>query len=144
MRYTEIDLQIWDIRWFALDKNGYIGAFTSGGTNVVPEFVCRSREETEILERYFLENLEPSTVCIFDIAYEDNDLMRESEVLSRKGLFCFDMSERAAENYDRLSYPQVPISYMVLPQHIRDLLGSHKINHDFTNAKTVQIGSLQA
>ncbi|MBD5101435.1 MAG: hypothetical protein HDT27_01825, partial [Subdoligranulum sp.] len=66
VRYTDIDLQIWDILWFAVDKNGYIGAFTSGGSNVVPEFVCCSKEETEILENYFSEYLKPSTACMFD------------------------------------------------------------------------------
>lgn len=144
MRYTDIDLQIWDILWFAVDKNGYIGAFTSGGSNVVPEFVCCSKEETEILEHYFLEELKPSTVCIFGVAYEDNDLMRDSEALSQKGLFCFDMSEQTASNYDLLSYPQTPLSYVALPQQIRGLLESHKINSDFTNAKTVQIQPPQA
>ena len=49
MRYTNIDLQILDIMWFAIDRSGHIGAFTNGGINIVPEFVCCSKEETELL-----------------------------------------------------------------------------------------------
>ena len=53
MRYTIIDLQCEDILWFGLDINGNVLAFTSGGSGNVPEFVCRSKEETELLIDFF-------------------------------------------------------------------------------------------
>ena len=47
MRITKIDLQCYDYLWFAIDANGCIIAFTSGGIGDVPEFVCRSKSETK-------------------------------------------------------------------------------------------------
>lgn len=44
MKYSEIDLQIEDIMWFAIDKQNYILAFTLGGYGNIPKFVCRSKE----------------------------------------------------------------------------------------------------
>ena len=56
MRYTEIDLQIEDIMWFGIDLNGYIFSCTTAGAANVPEFVCKSKEQTEFLADYFIEN----------------------------------------------------------------------------------------
>lgn len=139
MRYTDIDLETSDIMWFAIDKNGYIGAFTSGGMNIVPEFVCRSKEETELLEDYFLNSLSPSTAYILDVCDADNFLMRDSKSLSEKGLFCFNMSEEAKTDYDLLAHPQIPQNFESLPKNIYNILKFHRISCDFTIAKTVKL-----
>ena len=47
MRYSEIDLQCEDITWFGVDANNHVIAFASGGMGNIPEFVCRSKEETK-------------------------------------------------------------------------------------------------
>lgn len=62
MRFSEIDLQCEDIMWFAVDENNAVVAFTSGGCGNIPEFVCCSREETEALENFFMNEAEISTV----------------------------------------------------------------------------------
>lgn len=55
MRISEIDLQCEDIMWFAIDSKGNIFECTSAGCGNVPEYVCKSREETDILLEYFTE-----------------------------------------------------------------------------------------
>ncbi len=54
MQYTKDDLCCCDIRWYAVDKNGYIFSCTSAGAYNVPKFVCKNREETGLLDRFFL------------------------------------------------------------------------------------------
>ena len=99
MRISEIDLQCNDIMWFAIDNNGYIVALTSGGEGNVPEYVCRSKEETDKLEEYFMctaADIGDATLLI------DNDgslLADDATALSRKGLFCFDVSSEDEYKY---------------------------------------------
>ena len=50
MRITEIDLQCEDIMWFGVDNQNHIFACTSAGCGNVPEFVCKSKENTTFLE----------------------------------------------------------------------------------------------
>lgn len=40
-----------DLGWFALDRDGHIGFFTSSGSRVVPETVLASRESLELLDK---------------------------------------------------------------------------------------------
>ncbi len=56
MRFTDIELEYSDILWFAVDRNGYLAGFTSGGTLFVPEFVRKSKEEAELLETFFVRS----------------------------------------------------------------------------------------
>ncbi|NBI81307.1 hypothetical protein D3Z48_04280 [Clostridiaceae bacterium] len=56
VRFTDIELEYSDILWFAVDRNGYLAGFTSGGTLFVPEFVRKSKEEAELLETFFVRS----------------------------------------------------------------------------------------
>ena len=53
MRISELEVEYEDILWFAIDKFHRVIAFTSGVYGHVPEFVCRSKEETILIENYF-------------------------------------------------------------------------------------------
>ena len=54
MRITNIDLQCEDLMWFAIDQNGCVLEFTSGGMGNVPEFVCADRESNDLLVNFFI------------------------------------------------------------------------------------------
>ena len=53
MRFSEIEFQCEDITWFGVDANNHIVAFASDGIGNIPEFVCRSKEETDELYNFF-------------------------------------------------------------------------------------------
>jgi hypothetical protein len=48
---TRIDPDGTGLEWFALDRDGHLGFFTSQGSRVVPERVLESEEEWERLRR---------------------------------------------------------------------------------------------
>lgn len=50
MRITEEELEYLDITWFAVDKYGRILELTSAGSGHIPEFICESKENANILE----------------------------------------------------------------------------------------------
>ena len=90
MRYTEIDLQIEDIMWFGIDRNGFVFSCTTAGIGNVPEFVCRSKEETEKLYDFFSAKLSDKADYSLNVKKEDNDLINEAIKKKKKGVFCFD------------------------------------------------------
>ena len=65
MRITVLDLCTEDLTWFGIDSFGRVFSCFSGVNGNVPEFVCRSREETDILEEYFTEQAEKICEAIF-------------------------------------------------------------------------------
>lgn len=130
MRFTEIDLQIEDIMWFGVDNNGYIFECTSGGFGHVPEFVCQSKEDTEALCNFFLEELPITTEAKLICPDENNQLMIDAKLLTQKGIFCFDVTTQKKRDYQKLTEPIKPIHINNLPEKIRKLLQNHKISID--------------
>ena len=140
MRYTEIDLQIEDIMWFGIDLNGYIFACTTAGTANVPEFVCKSKEQTGLIEDYFTKELEKTTSAILEAPYVDNPLMRDATELAEKGVFSFDaVSDNSEHNreYVKIASPKTPIQYNLLPDEIKKLLQEHTVPVDAAKEKYI-------
>ena len=141
MRISKIDLQCNDIMWFSIDNNGYIVALTSGGEGNVPEYVCRSKEETDKLEKYFMctaADIGDATLLI------DNDgsaLSGDAIALSRKGLFCFDVSSEDEYKYGyyKISFPSKPLHINDLPERIRTVLQDHNINVDVNEIDHIMV-----
>jgi len=141
MRYSEIDLQIEDIMWFAIDINGYVLAFTSGGCGNVPEFVCNSKEETTILSDFFMNSLNKTTNANLLIDNDGSYLAEDSIELSSKGIFCFDVfiDDNNNCNYSKIASPSEPILFSSLPQNIKNIISSHNINIDVLHTDTVTV-----
>lgn len=140
MRYTEIDLQIDDIMWFGVDMNGCIFACTSAGIANVPEFVCASKEQTELIEDYFTKELEKTTSAVLEAPYVDNRLMRDATELAEKGVFSFDAVTDNSEHdreYVKIASPKTPIRYAALPDDIKKLLQDHIVPVDAAKDKYI-------
>lgn len=95
MRITEIDLEIEDIEWYGIDENGRVGRFTSGGSRMIPEFICESRERLETVCDFF-ENFnsyitEEVTFSEEVSKYPRKEYIQECKKISQKGLYCFDI-----------------------------------------------------
>ncbi len=132
MRYSEIELQCEDIMWFGVDSNGRIFTCVSAGIGCVPEFVCRSREESETLLEYFTETLSVSTEGNRAVGQQNNPLIEECLMLSSKGLYCFDVdtTEIYGDFYRKVSYPTRELLLSDLPEHIKDILSDHIVSAD--------------
>lgn len=134
MRITELDLQCEDIMWFGIDSQNHIFECTSAGCGNVPEFVCKSKENTELLAYFFTEELNEFTQARIIKEYDElNPLIELCILLSRKGIFCFDISEENTNQYVKLTEPVQPLTYDELPQRIKDIFYNNKVNTDVDN-----------
>lgn len=132
MKYSEIDLQCEDIMWFGVDRNGLIFECTSGGMGCVPAFVCDSRENTEILKKFFLQELPNSTPGTLLIRKDDNSLVKDCLSLSGKGIYCFDVAieEDRLDEYKKVAVPSIPTKLTDLPVSIQEIMKNHIVNVD--------------
>lgn len=140
MRITEIDLQCEDVMWFATDSHGNVFECTSAGCGNVPEYVCRSRDETEILLEYFMETAPAITNAKLLVPAESNDLIDDVKTLSSKGLFCFDITDYDMDDkYSCISIPEKAINVSDLPTDIQQLLSDHIYNGDVSQERTIVV-----
>lgn len=141
MRFSMIDLQCEDIMWFGIDSNKCILAFTSGGCGSVPEFVCRSKEETNQLELFFLEKLDELSDAEMEIPDDDTPLSMDAQLLAKKGVFVYDVSfeENHPDEYARIAIPTVPIHIDDLPADIAAIIRDHMIECDASCSKFLKI-----
>lgn len=143
MRFTELEIQTEDIMWFAVDECNHIFVCTSGGCGVIPEFVCRSREEAELLEEYFLTELVESTQESHVIQFEKtNSLIEDFRLLSRKGIFCFDVSMTPncySRRYIKYIEPVLPIRLECLPERIQEIMADHRIPVDVSQSPYIDL-----
>ncbi len=140
MRISEIDLQCEDIMWFSTDLKGNIFECTSAGCGNVPEYVCRSREETEILLHYFMKKAPVITEPTLLIPAEDNDLINDAKNLASKGLYCFDIADYDNDDkYNCIATPQKALNKSDLPDDIQRLLTDHIYNGDVSTEHTITV-----
>ena len=131
MRYTIIDLQCEDILWFGLDINGNVLAFTSGGSGNVPEFVCRSKEETELLIDFFNKYDAFSTGAHLLIEDDGSPYSSDARNFAQHGITYFDVDiDNDSHSYIKVSFPDKTIVSSDLPDNIQKILSDHIIDFD--------------
>ena len=138
MRYSEMDLQIEDLMWFAIDRAGYIGAFTSGGCANVPEFICRSREDNERLYDYIMDELDDFASGKLIGIKQHSEQGEDCSLLISKGITCFDVFKHG-DDYGKIAESFEPITIDQLDDEIKDILQDHKIDADFLNDDIIKV-----
>lgn len=141
MRISKIDLQCYDIMWFAIDANGCIIALTSGGSGDVPEFVCRSKEETDKLVAFFMNLPEGFSSAEMIIDNDGSQLAIDAESLAQKGLFYFDVCPDIdyEYGYSKVSYPDKALHLADLPADIQSILSDHLIDTDVSKTNRIRV-----
>lgn len=140
MRISEIDLQCEDIMWFAIDDNGNVFECTSAGCGNVPEYVCRSREKTEILLDYFTTQAPVITTAILLIPADDSELVADASDLAAKGLHCFDITDyNDEEHYHCVAIPEKALNITALPSNIQHILADHRYSGDISKEGAISV-----
>jgi hypothetical protein len=134
MRITQLDEEICDLEWFAVDKHGAIGFFTTGGFGILPESIRASKEDTEVVRDFFW-NIQPKCTSahiserardIFEWKNEDqqNTHMQSYLDMSCRGVFSYQAvaTSTRPNAYHRVAVPQAPIRIYDLPEAIRTIL----------------------
>jgi hypothetical protein len=124
MRITKEELEYLDITWFAVDKYGRILELTSAGSGHIPEFICESKENANILEDYF-----------------ENKAINNFIDFSEKRLYYFDAydGKNRTTNYIKKSSPSNPLLISQLPKHIFDILSNNRLNIDAESVDSITV-----
>lgn len=134
MRISEDDICCSNIRWYGLDKIGYVFSCITSGTFNIPEFACCNEEETIFLDRFFIFDFNKKTdVPNFQsIAHE----------LNLKGITCFDTliedfdsgNEKEFKKhpywYKKISQPNELLHFAQLPENIQKIMDSNRMDID--------------
>lgn len=140
MKYTELDLQIEDIMWFGVDKNGTIFMATSGGCANVSAFVIDSKEETETLKDYFLNLPEGNSESVFlEKLNPDYPAYSECLSLTKNGITCFDVSDDDENAYKKIAFSKTPMKIETLPSNIQQILVTHHIDTDVLSSMILSV-----
>ena len=140
MRITEIDLQCEDIMWFGIDSHNHIFECTSAGCGNVPEFVCKSKEVTEKMLEFFMNELNEFTEENLLVEYVNtNQLLKDCIRLSRRGIYCFDIYRENEQQYVKIVEPVRPLDYDELPQRIKDVFSDNRVDVDVMTQKIINV-----
>lgn len=134
MRISELELQIEDLEWYAIDKNNNIAFFTSGGMGNVPEFICKSRENLNIVSNYF--DSADTTFAEAEVVegafynYPNEEFKKDCIYISGKGLFCYDVSDedKHKNEYKLLCRPNNMLKLGDLPKEIQEIIKQYKLD----------------
>ena len=137
MRISEISLQCEDITWFGVDRCDHIFMCASGGCGCVPEFVCVSREETNMLENYFSKLPEATGALVS----KGIDASEDAMYWAQKGLFSFDVDydDNYGNSYIKMTSPIKPLQLSDLPEQIQNMLQNHVIDIDVSAADRLTV-----
>ena len=53
MLISEVDQEVYDYDWFAVDKEGHVGHFTTGGMGTLPRIVAASSKDLHFVADFF-------------------------------------------------------------------------------------------
>jgi hypothetical protein len=140
MEINDLDQETQDLDWFALDREGAIGHFTTGGAGFLPRSVAASAEDLRAVTRYFHHTapilghpiVHPQArhrVRLFPSSDQDAEAacttyLRDYAAAASRGLYSFD-SEQTGQRptgYFRVASPSRPLVAEALPREIRDIL----------------------
>lgn len=146
MRITEIDLEIEDIEWYGIDSNGRIAQFTSGGSMLVPEFICESRQRLNSVCMFF-NKLKPNNIhkVLFNekiTKFLNEDYLEECKIISQKGLYCYDIFDEQdiKGEYMLICRPSCELLISDLPEKLQSVLLNYKIaSTNFSIDETIMI-----
>jgi hypothetical protein len=152
MVISDTDQEVYDYDWFAVDKEGHVGRFSTGGNGAMPKVVAASREDLQSIADFF-NALAPSTEATLaprarkaagDVNWRKRwtgppmdaeaaaarcfeDFMR----MARRGLYSFDHSYaldhratrvRPCSLYYRIAIPIKSLHVADLPVDVRTVL----------------------
>jgi hypothetical protein len=139
---SELDEEVNDYDWFAVDKEGSIGHFTTGGDGTLPRSVAVSSSDLRYITDFFRRTLQTSTQAHLAPKAQEAAEEMESEVaverrfrdfvmMASRGLYSFNHSYaldcpnpriRPCPLYYRIAIPARSIHLSDLPDAIQAIL----------------------
>ena len=137
MQISELDQEIYDFDWFALDKEGLIWHFATGGCGAMPTSVASSREDLQKVTDFFRSRCPEklsTRVCqefeahveLMKSAHAREVYLRYFVEMASRGLFSYDCmrSIKPPTGYFQVAKPSTPLQVSSLPHEISEILGN--------------------
>jgi len=142
--YTTEYLQINDITWIGVDKNGILFACFAGGlTGNIPDFVQKMKGWNESLVKYLSVQKIPFTEGkIISDMKRDCPMFETCENFTKRGLYCFDISDEEDGSYTKVAVPDKPLKVKDLPADERrsfKVFYSRKVDVDVTKEDRIVV-----
>jgi hypothetical protein len=137
--FTEDEQWDSDLDWFAIDRDGKIGHFTSVGWRLLPPSIASSKENLGKIFDYFdqMEIKNGYLVCpnlqthLAKLSIDTFDkYVRSFAEMSSRGLYSYDSYDYSHDNrpYFRVTIPKSELRLDDLPQDIKDILENLGMN----------------
>lgn len=144
--------EAYDIDWFFLDKNNYIGFIASGGGEIPLQI---KNDNNYRLREYFNnapdidKNLEinkeiKSILGVFD-EEKLNEILFDFIFIAKKGIYCFDktiLNNSSDTNYHKVVEPKTILKLENLPLDIQAKLQKVRLNIDIKESNKINIKSI--
>jgi len=127
MRIDELEQESSDIEWFAVDSDGCVLHFSSGG-GVLPESVASSEETLLQLHQYFLALPDTTNATLVQVeanAEKSGRNYQNAVRHARRGLFSFDktlLNKHLDPQYHLVARPANRLTIKDIPEPISTLL----------------------
>ena len=127
MRIDELEQESSDIDWFAVDSDGHILHFSSGG-GVLPESIASSEETLLQLYQYFLALPDTASASLVQVqanAEKSGRNYQNAVRYAQRGLFSFDktlLNKHLDPQYHLVVRPTDPLTIQHIPEPIATLL----------------------
>ena len=156
MEVSELDEETQDLDWFALDKEGAVGHFATGGFGALPRSVASSLEDLKKITEYFRSQHAPIASPIVSRVIDSHISLKDEGVMTRyledymkmasRGLFSFDYLRTGTRprGYFEVAKPSTPLHSTSLPQEIRQILEKTVLDGiSFSTADEIGVEALQ-
>jgi hypothetical protein len=134
--FTENEQKDFDLSWYAIDADGKIAHFLTGGFRLLPPSIAKSKENLEKLDNYFndLPDLQEANfvVCPYlksrldesDLPLGWNGYIKLFAEMSAKGLYAYDYPYNPGKGHPfiRVTTPKKQLTIEDLPDEIKNLL----------------------
>jgi hypothetical protein len=154
MEISSIDQEVTDFDWYAVDLNGYLVQFSSGG-GILPGSVAASSEAVAQLTHYFLilstENtsahLNPDLSVLVPHARNENATALyayRSVNYAKSGLFAFDKTDLTHQDnrYHLVASPAKPLTLAELPPAISALVSRTRLPWAISGIATLDANAI--
>lgn len=136
--FSEQEQYYSDLDWFAVDKDGKIGHFTTGGDKLLPPTISSSKENWKKLLNYFeqleaiyeFEKSPDLEKHLSQLSFKSLDKFLESyKSMSSRGLYSFNSypSNFDKNPYFLVTFPKIELTFESLPGEIRLILQNQRL-----------------
>jgi hypothetical protein len=132
-----------DFDWYAVDRDGCIGHFTTAGVQRLPESLRHSRSILSMLDTFF-DNQPPRGTASLTPGLESERGANGRPLdwssflgMAARGLYSYDTEYGPTADYYRAATPERPLSILELPVYVAEALSRTTIPVCFREAERI-------